>query len=161
MMIVVVIIAVLVTVAIVAYTRYLRSSRIVGEKVFAAKIQSMQETYFQRFGTYCDVTGGTPYPATVPQTAVVFAPAAGNWALIGARPESGETHASWTVVASTATAHAVSSGPPWAQAIMTATTGVPWYAIRAQMDIDANGSPYTEIFSTSQKPQPWTVNENN
>ena len=44
---------------------------------------------------------------------------------------------------------------------MTATTGVPWYAIRAQMDIDANGSPYTEIFSTSQKPQPWTVNENN
>lgn len=162
MMIVVVIIAVLVAVAIVAYTRHIKSTRIVQEKVFVSKIQALQETYFQRYGVYCNVTDGSPYPGTVPQTGVTFNPG-GNWGQLGARPESGTTYASWDVVASESTAnHAVTTGPSWAQSKLTATTGVPWFAVQGRMDLDGNSaSGYTEIYTTSQKGTIWTVGEGN
>jgi len=153
MMIVVVIVGVLVTVAIIAYTRHIRSARLVGEQAFLEKIKAQQEVYLQQFGFYCDASGnstgvGAAYPAeSVPAEQQAWAPIAAEWTAFGVRPESGSTWFSWQVEASSLTSshqlygEAAVSGiqatpPPTDGGVFTAR---PWYYVKATADFNGNG----------------------
>lgn len=164
MMIVVVIIAVLATVAIIAYTRHIKKGRIVQEKVFVSKIQSLQETYFQQSGFYYDVCTGNYDPATTPKDKLVWnsdMTKLTRWEVLGARPENGITYFQWDVTASVPPA-----GDPTNHAftgIASSALGmrpdVAWYYIRAKGDLAGDGGTDTEIFATSTKTEIWTQNE--
>ena len=165
MMIVVVIIAVLATVAVIAYTRHIKKSRLVQEKVFVSKIQSLQETYFQQSGFYFDVCTNTFDPGgSAPKDKVIWNSSLNHWAnweKLGARPESGVTYFQWDVTASVPPA-----GDPTnhtfkgiASSALGMRPTVPWYYIHGQGDLGGDGPPDTEIFATSTKSEIWTQND--
>ena len=161
MMIVVVVIAILVAVALVAYTRHIKQSRLVAERVFVSKIQAMQETYFQQTGFYCKVNtafepgGATPPTDRVGWNAATFT-SWSNWETLGARPNDKVTYFQWKVEASLPTAHAAPGSPPGG---VTIVAGSPWYYIHGRADLGGDGAPYTEIIASSNRNEIWTLHE--
>ena len=168
MMIVVVIIAVLATVAVIAYTRHIKKGRMVREKVFVSKIQSLQETYFQQSGFYYDVCTNSfdpPNGGVAPKDMVRWDSTSltkwTKWEILGARPESGVTYFQWDVTASVPPAgdptnHAFKG---MASSALGMRPTVPWYYIHGRGDLGNDGAPDTEIIATSTKTEIWTKND--
>lgn len=180
LMIAVVIVAILVAVAIVAYTRHLKSSRLVNERAFLAQIQAKQETYFQRFGQYCDASGieggeGEAYPSLL---AAGNEPVAKEWKPkvdgktgflnLGATPQSMVTFFTWQVEASNPNAgdcskHHEEYGEATDLGISENdacnTTPHPWYYAKGWGDLKGDGSPYTTMYVSSARSQIVTLNE--
>ncbi|MBW2735070.1 MAG: prepilin-type N-terminal cleavage/methylation domain-containing protein [Deltaproteobacteria bacterium] len=159
LMIVVAIIAILTTVAVVGYSKYIRSARIVSARETIGRIQMAQEGYFERTGTYCNATGaGTWQPALAAGfEARAWGTPAAAWNLcFGSRmkPDNGKTFFSYEVVASTAP-----HGLDATATSMGMRAGNAWYYIRAQADMDNQGGTYTELRANSQKRKLWTINE--
>jgi len=152
MMIVVVIIGVLAAVAVFAYSRHIKSGRVVEARNFIALIQARQESYFQQYGQYCDVASGAYYPTAAPSggESVSWSPTSTDWNTLGAMPEKGATHFQYMVRASAATAHTLEgfasvcgvaaqptgpvsdAGTPW--------TPHPWYYVVGRANLDGDGT---------------------
>lgn len=164
LMIVVAIVAVLTSVAIVAYTRHLKSGRVVEGYNLIARVQAQQEAYFARFGTYCNASGkgagaladtdffpqllasGEP----LPKDWGVSTPA--GWTQLGFRFDRQQIYFGLAIVAGTA---ANSYGLDTPAATYGLTAARPWYYVVARADLD--GKPgvneYTEIWVTSDQRQ--------
>jgi len=188
LMIVVAIVAILVTVAIVSYTRYIKNGRILDGRAFITTIQARQESYFQRFGYYVDVTGHAFYPALATDEPVAkeWCPSGtcpgNNWDALGARPEKGSTYFQFIVYASIPVwdntnhvmVHALagSAATLGIPAQPLATTGRPqhpWYYAIGQADMDGSGAACpgdpptlgecTVVYTTSARSEIVTLNE--
>jgi type II secretory pathway pseudopilin PulG len=151
MMVVVVIIGVLAGIAIIAYTRHIKSGRIVEARTFIATIQARQEAYFQQTGQYCDVAGGAYYPAAAPSggEAIPWNPASGDWVTLGTRPENGVTRFQYMIRASSPTAHTlanfasvlqIADQPTGVSDAGIAATPHPWYYVVARANLDGDGA---------------------
>jgi prepilin-type N-terminal cleavage/methylation domain-containing protein len=160
LMIVVVILAVLVGVAVVAYTKHIKSSRLIAERAFVSEIISLQETYFQQTGYYFDVSGGagavgTPYPAQVAGKEPVAkdwnpsGAGVNGWVTLGAAPQGNVTYMTWQVEAGLhlrnnnlwsyalyGEASLPSSTDPTGIPDQPATARYPWYYIKAWGNLD-------------------------
>ena len=157
MMVVVLIVAVLASVAVVAYLRHLKSGYVTQAQIFMTQIQARQEAYFQQWGSYLDVSSdgkffpalSAPEPKAKPWTSV---PA--RWKALGARPEGGSSYFAFYVRASNPTTnHALDSiaKASWVgipdQPTSTTDAGVPatphpWYYAIATGDLEG-GETYT------------------
>jgi len=171
LMIAVAIVAILAAVAIVTYVKHIKGARVVEAKAFVQLIQSRQETYFQQHGQYCNAsqTGSHPTLATGSEpVAKRWAPGTtSTWHELAVTPEGGYTYFQWAVVASNPDA-----SPPHGLDSFAAQVGIPaqpsspgtphpWYYIVGLADMNGNGSPYTELRSSSTRTQPVVLNENN
>ncbi|MFH1130499.1 MAG: prepilin-type N-terminal cleavage/methylation domain-containing protein [Pseudomonadota bacterium] len=152
MMIVVAMVAILTTVAVVAYTKYIKSGKVTEAETFVSMIQAQQERYFQRFGQYCDVSSdGQFYPqlaAPEPQAKNWDSIPAG-WTALGLRPENGHSYFAFFVRASDPT-----SDPPHPLDTTAAQLGIPsqpgadagvphpWYYIFAHADLSGDDGSY-------------------
>ena len=147
LMVAVVIVAVLATVAFIAYGRWVKRGRIAEGKTFVAIIMARQEAYFQQWGQYCD-TGGT-HPAIGPGSEPVakkWNPSASSgWADLAVKPPKGHTYFSFDVRASKPDLHArygeasISNMHIAAQPSATGSTPHPWFYISALADLDGDG----------------------
>lgn len=185
LMIVVAIIAILVGVAVFAYTKHIKSGRLVGERAFITQIMARQETYFQRFGQYCNASGGssstegTAYPAFAAAEPVAkqwnppTSGALSAWRQLGAVPDQRNTYFRWVVAASFPNASTPTSGharyanaaayqipaQPTSATDAGPATPSPWYYVRGEGDMDSNGAPYTTFIATSARQGVITRNE--
>lgn len=101
MMIVVAMVAILTSVALVAYQRHLKTGRLTNAREFITEIQAREESYYQQHGRYV-TSDASFYPALVadePQAKQWAAPPAG-WVALGARPNDASSYFSFKVVAS-------------------------------------------------------------
>jgi len=165
LMIAVVIVAILAAVAVFAYVRHIRTARIVDAKAFIAAIQGREETYFHRFGQYCDVNGAHPsLQGTDEPVSKVWNPPAGGWTDLAARPESGRTFFSFNVRASAPPSHALFGNanadygiPP--QPTATGATPHPWYFVVGWGDLNGDMGLRTTLRASSSRNQVIVVNE--
>lgn len=146
LMIVVVIVAILASVAVVAYQKHIKSGRLVGAREFVSRIQGRQESYFQQFGHYINVsTASTFYPTlTTPEPkAKQWASPPTTWVQLGARPAENGTYFSYFVGAS--------AGPTHALDAIATTLGIPaqpgggmtphpWYYVVGHGDLDGDAT---------------------
>ncbi|MBW2736609.1 MAG: prepilin-type N-terminal cleavage/methylation domain-containing protein [Deltaproteobacteria bacterium] len=159
LMIAVAIVAILTTVAMVGYSKYIRNARLVDARETIGRIQMAQEAHFERTGTYCDATTATGWQ---PALAAGFEPR--DWGTpvaawtncFGTRikPDSGKTFFSYQVMADTsALSGAAGAGD------MNMIAGAPWYYVLARADMDNQGGTYTELRANSQKRKIWIINK--
>ena len=169
LMIAVAIVAILAAVAIVTYVKHIKGARIVEAKAFIQLIQSRQETYFQQHGQYCNASQSGAHPTLAvgsePVSKTWAPPSSSTWHDLSVRPEGGRTWFQWSVVASDPDASPVHGLDSFASQVgipaQPQSPGVPhpWYYIIGLADLDGNGSPYTELRSSSTRIQPVVVNE--
>lgn len=172
LMIVVVIIAILAAVAVVAYTKHVKKSRMVAERGFISDILAQQESYNQRFGQYCDGTGGTnavgtKYPALLaagePQPHAWQPHSGGDnrpeLLQLGAHPKGNVTFFTWAIEASDpASSHAL-YGQASSLGLPTPANPHPWFYVVGQGDLDGDGTAGTTMYVTSVSSQIVTLNE--
>lgn len=144
LMTVVVIVGVLATIGLVAYRRFIQSSKTSEAIYMVGAIRSGEESYRAETLSYLDVTSGFSkyYPKEVPDNSKTVWGIAGDdkdrWLQLGARPD-GPVYYGYKAGAGGATAvpptlTGLATPPTW-----PATTG-PWYVILAKGDVDANGT---------------------
>lgn len=156
LMITVAIVAILVSVAIVSYTRHTRSGRVVEAKAFIAQIQARQEAYLQQTGQYCNASGvDTYHPALAAHepTSKTWNPTAASqpgWLELGVRPEGGLSYFEYMVVASAAPGHLLDNAsggyashlgiPAPLVSDAGVSSGRPWYYVVARANLDGQGN---------------------
>jgi type II secretory pathway pseudopilin PulG len=163
LIVVIVIVGILATVAVFAYMRHVRTGRIVEAKTFMAAIQGRQETYFQQFGQYVDVSSAHPLLAGSDEPlAKPWNPTAPGWLELGARPQSGYTYFQFDVVASDETQNHQLAGQAAAFGIPAQPSGGPyhpWYYIVALGDLNRSSAAKTELRTTSANANIVALNE--
>lgn len=160
MMVVVTMVGILAAVALVAYTRHIRSGRILSARQLVGEIQAREETYYQQHGTYVSALDGANngfYPGLTvaePESKPWAAPPAG-WLDLGARPDQGASFFAFKVVASQGPGHALDAEatalqiPAQPAAPMTPHA---WYYVIGVGDMDgdaAGGCMADPLTSTS------------
>jgi Tfp pilus assembly protein PilE len=144
-MTVVVIVGVLAMIGLVAYRKFVLSSKTSEAIYMVGAIRSAQESYRAETLGYLDVTASFSkfYPKEVPDnTKTAWGDTANDgarWLQLGARPDGpvyyGYKCAAGGAGASPPAFNMLANPPTW-----QATTG-PWYVILAKGDVDANGTP--------------------
>ena len=170
LMIVVALVAILASVAVVAYSRHMKSARIVGARTFIASIQAQQAAYMQQFGQYCDVSGNNVfYPALV-RNSNQMEPYAKQWVNIpqgwgdlGVMPSGGNSYFAFNVRASDpGDSHARVGQATNALLKIPAQPAVgdgaphPWYYIIAHGDLS---EPTTTTYTDGSCGSPYLPNE--
>jgi prepilin-type N-terminal cleavage/methylation domain-containing protein len=145
LMTVVVIVGVLAMIGLVAYRKFILSSKTSEAIYMVGSIRSAQEGYRAETLGYLDVSAAFAhyYPTDAPDNHKTAWGGAGydkdNWMQLGARPDGpvyyGYKCAAGGAGATPPTLTGLATPPTWA-----ATTG-PWYVILAKGDVDANGTP--------------------
>jgi type II secretory pathway pseudopilin PulG len=175
-MIVVAIVAILVAVAIVAYTRHVKKARIVDGRSFLSTIQARQEAYFQRFGYYCNPSSAEPQLVDGEEPrAKQWAPAAGTgWQDLGARPPSDMSYFEYTVVAGVPSVGTPTTYPAsgLSGALGIPAVNQPWYYAYGRANLDGSdgnnncaaaappaGAGCTIVWTTSARNEIVTINE--
>ncbi len=141
---VVVIVGILATIGLVAYRKFITSSKTSEAIYMVGSIRSAEESYRAETLSYLDVTAGFAnfYPTgTVGGFKTAWDNAShtdyGRWRQLGARPD-GPVYYGYKVAAggagATPPALDIAKSPTW-----SATTG-PWYVIEARGDVDGNGT---------------------
>lgn len=151
LMVVVVIVSVLATVAVPAFSSYVNKSRANEGPAFLAEIKGRQESYRAEFGQYCDTSGSMSYggtwaPRATPDKRVQgwTAPTA-QWAALAANPNGPlrfiyQSPAGLPGQAVPATAGALYDGDEF------------WFTAQARGDLDADGMLVTfEIYSAANQ----------
>jgi type II secretory pathway pseudopilin PulG len=169
-MIVVALVAILASVAVVAYSRHMKSARIVGARTFIASIQAQQAAYMQQFGQYCDVSGNNVfYPALV-RNSDRMEPSAKQWVSIpqgwgdlGVMPSGGHSYFAFNVRASSPADDHVLEGQATnallkipAQPAVGDGSPHPWYYIIAHGDLS---DPTTTTYTDGSCGSPYLPNE--
>jgi prepilin-type N-terminal cleavage/methylation domain-containing protein len=145
LMTVVAIVAVLATLGLVAYRRFITSAKSSEAVYMVGAIRAAEESYRAETLTYLNVTAAFaqfyPQGATVPgnfKTAwdASSHPDYATWRQLGARPD-GPVYYGYKVAAGLASAVPpaldITTSPTWP------TTTEPWYVIEAKGDVDGNG----------------------
>jgi prepilin-type N-terminal cleavage/methylation domain-containing protein len=160
LMIVVALLAILSSIAIVSYRRYLLRSRVSEAYGLLGLIRMRQESYRSEFSQYCDVStsthdanGGQMPAGTWPASAPGRTPAdwyggggpPAEWNQLGVRP-SGQVYFRYETVAGNP-----GRAPPWsALNYSSAPNQDAWWVAHAHGDLDGNGVQSTfEAFSLS------------
>ena len=141
-MITVVILGVLATIAIPAFSSYVYKSRVSEATTFLSEIKQRQEAYRDEFGQYCAVNGtawGDYNPLDVPGVNPVMWAPTPEWTMLGAAPD-----------APTRFQYATIAGPPGEAAPTETNLDINdhWFAARAQGDLNGdNKNFFLEIYS--------------
>ena len=138
LMIVVVIIAVLATVAVPAFTSVMYRARSGEAYTFLGQIKNRQEAYRAEFGQYCAVSGNSAWGMWTPRTTPDESPASwmadNNWSQLGARPD-GAVRCVYSTLA----------GPPTTRPPGASGTGYDgsdfWFVSQARCDLNGDGTP--------------------
>jgi prepilin-type N-terminal cleavage/methylation domain-containing protein len=168
-MIVVSIVGVLAVLAIVAYRRWIQSSRLAEANDIVANIRASEETFRAENGGYLSVSRGlgppNDYPAATPGRFKTGWGAAcsqclttTSWQGLAVQP-TGPVYFGYSVVAGSATDAPVA--PTLVTFDVTPLTGQPWYVVEADGDLDGNGSPFTTVMGQSATNQILVFNEGN
>ena len=141
LMIVVVIIAVLATVAVPAFTSVMYRARSGEAYTFLGTIKNRQEAYRAEFGQYCAVSGAVAFGMWTPRTTPDESPEPwtmvdANWSQLGARPD-GAVRCVYSTLA----------GPPTTRPPGASGTGYDgsdfWFVSQARCDLNGDGRPIT------------------
>jgi prepilin-type N-terminal cleavage/methylation domain-containing protein len=162
LMTVVVIVGVLAMLGLVAYRRFITSSKTSEAIYMVGAIRSAEESFRAETLSYLDVGFSTYFPSDSPgkfKTAWspdTSTPLGRNWAQLGARPD-GPVYYGYRVGAGGAgatppTLTGLINGPTW-----PTTTG-PWYVIQAKGDVDGNGV-YSYVAGSSFTSEIYVENE--
>lgn len=139
-----VIVGILATLAVPAFTGYIYKSRVTEAATFLGQIKQRQEAYRYEFGQYAAVNGddwGTYNPTTVPGTNPVVWVSTAEWDQLGASPD-GPIRFQYATVA----------GVPGDTAPTDSNLDESdfWFAAQAQGDLDGDGTTFfLEIYSQS------------
>ncbi len=139
-----VIVGVLATLAVPAFTSYIYKSRVTEATTFLGQIKQRQEAYRYEFGQYAAVNGttwGTYNPTTVPGADPVVWESTTAWDQLGANPD-GLIRFQYATIA----------GAPGVAAPAATNLDISdfWFAAQAKADLDADGTTFfMEIYSQS------------
>jgi type IV pilus assembly protein PilA len=169
MMVVVMIVGILATLAVVGYRKLIQSSHVTEATNMVQSIRVAQEAYHGETQQYADISKdlSSYYPQASPTGRTMSAwggACAGaicslDWSVL-------PLHVDGPVMFGYATRAGTAADKPYAlpadiqgRVTLPATSATDWYIVTAMCDIDALGSPYTYVATTSWSNQVFTFND--
>jgi type IV pilus assembly protein PilA len=170
MMVVVMIVGILASLAVVGYRKLVQSSHVTEATNMVQSIRVAQEAYHGETQQYADISKDLSswYPQASPtgRTVTVWGGACASgicplqdWSVL-------PVHVDGPVMFGYATRAGTAADKPFAlpsdiqsKVTLPASSPTDWYMVTAMCDIDANGSPYTYVATTSWSNQVFTFND--
>jgi type IV pilus assembly protein PilA len=172
MMVVVMIVGILATLAVVGYRALIQSSHVTEATNMVQSIRVAQEAYHSETQQYADISASLsswyPSSALIPtgRTKTAWGGPCTTLCQKNQDWSSLPLHVDGPVMFGYATRAGTAADTPYAlpsdiqsRVTLPATSATDWYIVTAMCDIDALGSPYTYVVTTSWSNQVFTFND--